>query len=53
MGLTDFNSTDKDPLEPIEDPSIGKVRFFAKNWGEKATYDDFLHELDSKPCDFA
>ena len=53
MGLTDFNSTDEDPLGPIEDPSIGKIRFFAKSWGDKAQYDDFLHELDSKPCDFA
>ena len=53
MGLTDFNSSGKEPLEPIEDPSIGSIRFFAKNWGDQAPYDDFLHELDSKPCDFA
>ena len=36
---------------PIEDPSIGEVKFYAKRWGGP-NLDNLFTELETRPCSF-
>ena len=33
-----------------EDPSYGQIKIYIKSWGNGAPYDDFMHEIKTRPC---
>jgi len=37
--------------EPLEDPSVGQIRFYIKSWGENSFSDDLMSEIETRPCD--